>query len=82
MARCNYRLQPGGRELSSGIKRSSETQGHAVSSQGAPPPKPLRMRLRQTLALAVQHLCLGPWLSGVLWVAVWMTKDVLGCLLL
>lgn len=39
MARCKYHLQPeGGRGLSSGIKRSWETQGHEVSFQRPPSP--------------------------------------------
>lgn len=66
MARFNYRLQPGGRELSSGIKRSSETQGHAVSSQGSPIPQVPEDGVEASLG-SVQHSCLGPWLSVVLW---------------
>lgn len=70
-------LQQGGGEFSSRIKFSAEMQGHAVPRGPQVPEDEIKASLG-----AVRLPCLGPWLSAMLWMAVWMTKDILRILLL
>lgn len=74
---CKYRPKPeGGIKFSSRIRCNSEMQGHAVPRASQYSVDEIGARLG-----TVRLLCLGPWLSVVLGVGIWMTKDILRCLL-